>query len=91
VQLHQSFTSLDDAQRILSRLRHWQVLDKGAVKADQSYLAAVRMRLDLTQMPEDLSGQCARQPGLEPLFRVGALGCLPQPNPPPLLLPEYRP
>jgi hypothetical protein len=50
--LHQSFTSLDDAQRILSRLRHWQVLDKGAVKADQSYLAAVRMRLDLTQMPK---------------------------------------
>lgn len=50
--LHQSFHSLDDAQRILSRLRHWLVLDRGAVKADQTYLAAVRMRLDLTQMPK---------------------------------------
>lgn len=50
--LHQSFASLDDAQRILSRLRNWQVLDKGSVKADQTYLAAVRMRLDLSQMPK---------------------------------------
>jgi len=50
--LHQSFTSLDDAQRILSRLRNWQVLDKGSLKVDQTYLAAVRMRLDLSQMPK---------------------------------------
>ncbi len=50
--LHQSFSTLDDAQRILSRLRNWQVLDKGSVKVDQTYLAAVRMRLDLSQMPK---------------------------------------
>jgi hypothetical protein len=50
--LHQSFPSLDDAQRILSRLRNWQVLDKGSVRPDQTYLAALRMRLDLTQMPK---------------------------------------
>jgi hypothetical protein len=50
--LHQSFTSLDDAQRILSRLRNWQVIDKGVARADQTYFAAVRMRLDLTQMPK---------------------------------------
>ena len=50
--LHQSFSTLDDAQRILSRLRNWQILDKGSVKADQTYLAAVRMRLDLSQMPK---------------------------------------
>ncbi len=50
--LHQSFASLDDAQRILSRLRNWQVLDKGSIKVDQTYLAAVRMRLDLSQMPK---------------------------------------
>lgn len=50
--LHQSFTSLDDAQRILSRSRNWQVLDKGSLKVDQTYLAAVRMRLDLSQMPK---------------------------------------
>ncbi len=50
--LHQSFVSLDDAQRILSRLRHWVVLDRGSLKSDQSYFAAVRMRLDLSQMPK---------------------------------------
>lgn len=50
--LHQSFPSLDDAQRILSRLRNWLVLEKGTVRADQPYFAAVRMRLDLSQMPK---------------------------------------
>lgn len=50
--LHQNFASLDDALRILSRLRNWLVFDKSAVTADQTYLAAVRMRLDLSQMPK---------------------------------------
>ncbi|MEF8729127.1 MAG: DUF4390 domain-containing protein [Accumulibacter sp.] len=50
--LHQSFTSLDDAQRILSRLRNWLVLERGAVRFGESYQAAVRMRLDLSQMPK---------------------------------------
>jgi len=50
--LHQSFPSLDDAQRILSRLRNWPVLERGAVRPGESYQAAVRMRLDLSQMPK---------------------------------------
>ncbi|MCM8612150.1 DUF4390 domain-containing protein [Accumulibacter sp.] len=50
--LHQSFTSLDDAQRILSRLRNWLVLERGAFRPGESYQAAVRMRLDLSQMPK---------------------------------------
>lgn len=50
--LHQNFASLDDALRILSRLRNWQVFDKSSVTADHTYLAAVRMRLDLSQMPK---------------------------------------
>lgn len=48
--LHQSYPTLDDALRVLSHLRNWQVLEKGQVKADQRYLAGLRMRLDLTQM-----------------------------------------
>ena len=48
--LHQSFATLDEALRILARLRNWQVLDK--VSLSGTYLAAVRMRLDLTQMPK---------------------------------------
>ncbi len=50
--LHQSFSTLDEALRVLSRLRNWQVLEAGEVKGDQVYLAGVRMRLDLTQMPK---------------------------------------
>ena len=50
--LHQSFATLDEAMRILSRLRNWQVLDKGSLTTTQVYLAAVRMRLDVTQMPK---------------------------------------
>ncbi|WP_300453746.1 DUF4390 domain-containing protein [Accumulibacter sp.] len=50
--LHQGFATLDEALRILSRLRNWQVLDKASLASGQTYLAAVRMRLDLTQMPK---------------------------------------
>ena len=50
--LHQSFASLDEALRVMSHLRNWQVLDKGEINAEQTYLAALRMRLDLTQMPK---------------------------------------
>ena len=51
--LHQSFQTLSEALRILSNLRNWLVVDKGdkAVKAGDTYLAAVRLRLDVTQLP----------------------------------------
>jgi hypothetical protein len=48
--LHQSYPTLDDALRVLSHLRNWQVLEKGQVKPGQQYLAGLRLRLDLTQM-----------------------------------------
>ena len=50
--MHQSFDTLDEALRVMSHLRNWQVLDKGEVKAGQNYVAALRLRLDLTQMPK---------------------------------------
>ena len=53
--LHQSFDSLSDALRMLSRLRNWLVIDKGAEKAGvrpgETYTAALRMRLDMNQLP----------------------------------------
>lgn len=51
--LHQSFASLGDALLMLSRLRNWLVIDKNerAVRAGEVYLAAVRLRLDITQLP----------------------------------------
>ncbi len=57
--LHQGYATLDEALRVMSRLRNWQVLEKGEIKAEQSYLANLRMRLDLTQLAKT--------------FQVGAL------------------
>jgi len=50
--LHQSYNSLDEVLRVMSRLRNWQVLEKGEAKNEQPYLAGLRMRLDLAQMPK---------------------------------------
>lgn len=51
--LHQSFSSLEEALRILSRLRRWQVLDKSVpLRPGESYQAALRMRLDPSQLPK---------------------------------------
>lgn len=50
--LHQSFSSLTDALRALSRVRSWRVLERGEVGAGTDYEAALRMRLDLTQLPK---------------------------------------
>lgn len=50
--LHQGYATLDEALRVMSRLRHWPVIEKGEIRVDQSYQAALRMRLDLTQMPK---------------------------------------
>jgi hypothetical protein len=50
--LHQSFTTLDDALRALGRVREWLVLPPGTLRADTSYNAYVRMRLDVAQLPK---------------------------------------
>ena len=53
--LHQSYDSLSGALRALSRLRNWLVIDRGAEKAGvrpgETYTAAVRLRLDINQLP----------------------------------------
>jgi hypothetical protein len=50
--LHQSFVTLDEALRTLSRVRGWQVLARGSLKSDTVYAAYARMRLDTTQLPK---------------------------------------
>lgn len=52
--LHQSFVALSEAVAVLSRLRHWVVIEKAdkAVRAGESYMAAVRIRLDIAQLPK---------------------------------------
>ncbi len=52
--LHQSFDSLSEALRVLSRLRNWVVIEKadsGLVRPGETYTAALRLRLDITQLP----------------------------------------
>lgn len=50
--LHQNFRTLDEAVAILSRLRPWTVFDRNAVKVGESYQAAIRLRLDISQLPK---------------------------------------
>lgn len=50
--LHQSFSTLTDALRVLSRVRSWHVLDRGDVGNGSDYQAALRVRLDVTQLPK---------------------------------------
>jgi hypothetical protein len=50
--LHQSFSSLSEALAMLSRLRAWVVAEKdAAVRPGEPYQAALRLRLDITQLP----------------------------------------
>lgn len=54
--LHQSFATLGEALRVLSRLRHWLVIDKGdalasRLNADEPYQAALRLALDVNELP----------------------------------------
>lgn len=51
--LHQSFETLNEALRVLRRLRNWQVIDRDEkiVVPGGTYQAAVRLRLDFNQLP----------------------------------------
>lgn len=50
--LYQSFSSLPEALRVLSRVRSWQVLERSDLDAGTDYQAGLRMRLDVTQLPK---------------------------------------
>lgn len=51
---YQNFSSLNDARRELGQLRDWLVVEKGSVKKGTTYVAGLRMKLDLTQLPKPL-------------------------------------
>lgn len=50
--LHQPFISLAEVLRVLGRVHSWVVLERDQVSPDKTYEAAVRMRLDTTQLPK---------------------------------------
>ena len=49
--LHQPYGTLDEALRVLGRVRSWTVLERDQLTVNQTYQAAVRMRLDQNQLP----------------------------------------
>ncbi len=50
--LHQSFATLSEAVQVLARLRNWVVVERGdKVKPGEPYDAALRLRLDINQLP----------------------------------------
>jgi len=50
--LFQNFSALSEALDFLSRVRRRQVLEPGVLVKGNSYLAGVRMRLDVSQLPK---------------------------------------
>jgi len=50
--LFQNFDTLSEALDFLSRVRRRQVVDAGVLRKGNTYAAAVRMRLDISQLPK---------------------------------------
>ena len=50
--LHQNFATLAEALGVLARLRNWAVAERARLKAGEPYNAALRLKLDLTQLPK---------------------------------------
>lgn len=50
----QSFTSLQEAKEALSHLHEWTVFEKALLKKGENYDAALRIRLDQSQLPKPL-------------------------------------
>lgn len=49
---YQNFTRFEEVVSALSRVRGWPVADSGALRRQGEYQAAIRMRLDTTQLPK---------------------------------------
>lgn len=50
--ISQNVSSFDDVRRVLSRVRSWTVAEKGQLKPGEKYEAALRFRLDTSQLPK---------------------------------------
>lgn len=50
--IHQSFDSLESAVRTMQRVRNWQIDGREGLKEGRSHTAAVRFRLDTSQLPK---------------------------------------
>jgi hypothetical protein len=50
--LQLGFATLAEALGVMTHVRDWKVAEHGVLKSGQNYVAAVRMRLDTTQLPK---------------------------------------
>jgi hypothetical protein len=50
--LYQNFSTLQEALAFMSRVRRRSDIEPGALRKDANYSAALRMRLDATQLPK---------------------------------------
>ena len=50
--ISQNVSSFEDVRRALSRIRSWTVAEKGQLKPGEKYEAALRFRLDTSQLPK---------------------------------------
>lgn len=52
--LHQNFSTAEEAMRTMLRIRNWSVAERSALRIGRSYNAALRFRLDVTELPKPL-------------------------------------
>ena len=50
--IHRSFRSYDEALRSMLSIRNWAVLDRSRLSDGDTYTAAIRFRLDMSQLPK---------------------------------------
>ncbi len=50
--ISQNFTNADDVRRVISRIRSWTIAEKGRLKPGEKFDAAIRFRLDTSQLPK---------------------------------------
>jgi hypothetical protein len=48
----QSFANLQQAKEEISNIRSWSVVDKKLLKKGETYIAAIKVRLDQTKLPK---------------------------------------
>jgi len=83
--LQQNFDSISDALAVLRQTRNWLVIERGLVRPDARYQAAVRMYLETSLLPRaaQLSPLAAREWGLESAWRISSFRA-PQQSPAPV-------
>jgi hypothetical protein len=88
--LYQNFASLEEALEVMRRLRNWQVAERSVALRGSSYDAAVRMRLDTSQLPRPLqvSALTNRELRLESEWKQFIFRPPPPVPAPPLAAPE---